>query len=117
MARVVLLVVLGGPHLVLADIGDHQGFALGEAPQVVDHVRGIQVAVIGQVLDIAHGAVALHLVDVRQPLGCGRAARHAASKSAAACLRRSPIRARSTLTFLLISDGSISKWIFLALGA
>ena len=31
--------------------------------------------------------------------------------------RRSPMRATSARTFLLISEGSISMWIFLALGA
>ena len=37
-------------------------------------------------------------------------------RGVASVSRRSPNRARSTLTFLLISEGSISKWIFLALG-
>ena len=112
----IVLVILGRPHLVLAHVGDDQCLAIGVAPQVVDHVRGVQVPVVGQVLDVAHGAVALHLVDVRQPFAV-IAGFEVRQRSAQAISRRSPTSARSTLTFLLISDGSISMWIFFALGA
>jgi hypothetical protein len=55
----VVAVVLGLPHLVLAHVGDDDGVALlREAPDVVDDVRGVEVAAVGQVLDVAHGRVA-----------------------------------------------------------
>ena len=62
-----MVVVLRLPHLVLADVGDDDRAALGGAPEVVDDVRRVQVAVVGQVLDVAHRGVALELVDVAQP--------------------------------------------------
>ena len=52
---------------------------------------------------------------LRQPLGCGRTS-STWSSNLLSVSRRSPTRARSTWTFLLISDGSISMWIFLRLG-
>ena len=59
-ARGVVLVVLGLPHLVLAYVGDDDGLveaAGGEglAPDVVDDVGGVEVAVVGQVDDVADG--------------------------------------------------------------
>ncbi len=59
-ARRLVLVVLGLPHLVLADVGDDDGFAVGGAPEVVDDVGGVEVAEVGKVLDVADGGVALH---------------------------------------------------------
>ena len=53
---------------MLADVGHDDRVAVGDAPEVVDHVRRIQVPVVGQVLDVADRRVALELVDVRQPL-------------------------------------------------
>ena len=38
------------------------------APQIVDHVRGVEVAVVGQILNVAHGGVALEPVDIGEPL-------------------------------------------------
>ena len=58
-ARPIVLVVLRFPHLVLADVGDDDRLALGEAPDVVDHVRRVQMPVVGQALDVADGGVAL----------------------------------------------------------
>ncbi len=109
------MVVLRRPHLVLSDVGDNQGVALGGAPQIVDHVGGVEMTVVGQVLDVAHGRIAAVFVDARQPVGAvlGLQVRQELLQ----VRRRSPIRARSTLTFLLISEASISKWIFLASGA
>ncbi len=106
-ARLVVLVVLRFPHLVLAHIGDDDGVALGGMPEIVDDVRGVQMAVVGKVLDIADCAVAFLASIVVQP--CVPIARreYAAEESQGpAC--RSPMRATSTLTFLLISAGSIS---------
>jgi len=51
----VVLVVLGLPHLVLAHVRDHDGLALRQPPEVMHHVGRVEVAVIGQVLDVAHG--------------------------------------------------------------
>ena len=70
----IVLVVLGLPHLVLADVGDDQRTALGEPPQIVEHVGGEQPAVVRHVLDIAHGGVALELGDPAQPRGALAAA-------------------------------------------
>jgi len=47
------------PHLVLAHVGDQDGVAAGDAPDVVDDVRRVEVAGVGQVLDVAHGHCAL----------------------------------------------------------
>ena len=41
----------------------------GGAPDVVDHVRRIQMPIVGQILDVADRRVALQLVDVAQPGG------------------------------------------------
>ena len=64
-----MVVVLRLPHLVLADVGHDDRAPLGRAPDVVDHVRRIQVPVVGQILDVADRGVALQLVDVAQPRG------------------------------------------------
>ena len=81
-ARLVVLVVLRFPHLVLAHVGDDQRVALGLAPQIVDDVRGVEMPVVGQVLDVAHGRVALELVECScQPLGRDRPLRTRGSRS------------------------------------
>jgi hypothetical protein len=71
-AQGVVLVVLRLPHLVLADVGDDDG--LGQAlggeglgPDVVDDVRGVEVAVVGEVDDVADGLGAFHAVDFGDP--------------------------------------------------
>ena len=48
----VMLVILRRPHLVLTHIRDDQRIAFGVPPEIVDHVRRIQLAIIGQVLNI-----------------------------------------------------------------
>ena len=59
-SRRLVVVVLRFPHLVLADVGDDDGVAvLRRAPQVVDDVRGIEVAVVGQRLDVADRRISL----------------------------------------------------------
>ncbi len=75
-ARSVMLVVLGLPHLVLADVGDDDGLVcsasgLSLAPDVVDDVRGVEVAVVGEIDDVANGGVALLGVDLAEPTGVG----------------------------------------------
>ena len=64
----VVLEVLGLPHLVLAYVGDDDGLfeaagGLGFAPDVVDDVRGVEVAVVGEVDDVADGGGAFDGVD------------------------------------------------------
>ena len=59
-----VLEVLGLPHLVLADVGDDDGLVeaargLRFVPDVVDDVRGVEVAVVGEVDDVADGGVTL----------------------------------------------------------
>ena len=106
--RRVVLVVLRLPHLVLADVGDDDRVAVGQAPEVVDHVRGVEMPVVGQVLNVADGRVALRArrcgvshadavaaLDERQPVVERRPAGR----------RRSPT---STRTFLLSSARSMS---------
>ena len=86
------------------------------APEVVDDVGGVEVAVVGQVDDVAHGGVALAGVDLAEPSWLSEFFGSSGSKSSRTS-RRSPMRATSARTFLLISEGSISMWIFFALGA
>ncbi len=80
-ARRLVVVVLRLPHLVLADVGDDDRLALGDAPDVVDDVRRVEVAVVGQRLDVAHRRVALHRADVLQPRRRGPAASTTSSRS------------------------------------
>ena len=61
------LVVLRRPHLVLADVGDDDGAAVGRLPDVVDDVRRAEPAIVGQVLDVAHRRTAGELADARDP--------------------------------------------------
>ena len=64
-----MLVVLRLPHLVLANVGDDDGLAVGRVPQIVHHVRGVEVSGVGQILDVAHRALALHRIHLAQPCG------------------------------------------------
>ena len=68
-----VFVVLRLPHLVLADVGHDERLPAGDAPEIVDDVRGVKMPVVGEVLDVAHRRVALQAVDVREP--CRTAAR------------------------------------------
>src|SRR6266851_3904651 len=68
-ARLLVLVILRFPHLVLAHVRDDDGVALPRlAPQIVDDMRGIEVAIIGQILNVADGRVTLEPVDISKPL-------------------------------------------------
>ena len=51
--------VLRLPHLVLAYVGSHNSVAASDAPQIVHHVSRIQMAGVGQVLDVVYGHFAL----------------------------------------------------------
>ena len=61
---------------MLPDVGHDDRAALGRAPDVVNHVRRIEVAIVGEVLDVADRRVSLELVDVAQPRRA-RAGHHA----------------------------------------
>src|SRR5229473_5990791 len=52
-ARAIVVVILRFPHLVLADVSDYDGFAASFFPDVVDDMGGVQVAAIGQALNVA----------------------------------------------------------------
>ena len=59
-----MLEVLCLPHLVLANIRDDDRLVLtasrnGLTPDVVNNVRGVQVAIVGQRQNVAHGGGAL----------------------------------------------------------
>jgi len=68
-ARRLVVVVLRLPHLVLPHVGHDDRIAASDAPDIVDDMRGIQVPVVGQVLDVADGHLTFHVRDVRQPGG------------------------------------------------
>jgi len=54
---------------MLAHVGDDDGVAAGDAPDVVDDMGGVEMAKVGQVLDVAHGRCALAGVDDLEPAG------------------------------------------------
>ena len=54
----VVVVILRLPHLVLANVGDDDGFAVRFFPQIVDDMRGVKMSVVREALDVAHGGVA-----------------------------------------------------------
>ena len=56
-ARLFVVEVLRLPHLVLAYVGDNDRVAAGDAPQIVHHMRRVQMAGVGQILDVAHRAL------------------------------------------------------------
>ena len=69
MSERVVPVVLRLPHLVLAYVGDDDGLVeaaggLGFGPDVVDDVRGVEVAEVGEVDDVADAGVAFKLGDL-----------------------------------------------------
>ena len=66
-ARMLVVEVLRLPHLVLAHVGDHNCVASGDAPDVVNDVRGVKVAVVGKVLNIAHRGVPFERMNRAQP--------------------------------------------------
>src|SRR5579862_4916579 len=67
--RLFVLVVLCFPHLVLADVRDDDGLAVGGVPEIVHDVGGVEVPIVGEVLNVAHSDLALHGVDFAQPRG------------------------------------------------
>jgi len=100
------VIVLRLPHLVLADVGDDNGFAAGFLPKVVDDVSGVEMPVVGQTLNVKYSGIALEFGDVTNP--CAVVAGYDVRRKLFKTSRASPTRAASTLTFLLISARSIS---------
>ena len=69
-----MLKVLGFPHLVLSYVGDDDGLfeaagGGGFVPDVVDDVRGVEVAVVGEIDDVADCGGAFAGVDLVEPGG------------------------------------------------
>src|SRR5579864_6161422 len=64
----IVVVILRFPHLVLADVGDNDGLAAGFFPNVVNDVRGVEMAVVGQALNVANGGITFQLLDVANPI-------------------------------------------------
>ncbi len=114
MRGVVVMVALRLPHLVLAHVGRDDRLAAGDAPDVVDHVRRVQVPVVRQGLDVAHRGRRPSSTRCALTHGPWSACSHDVEQVVAACLAGRPQIAASAVTFLLISDGSMSMWIFLA---
>ena len=93
---------------MLAHVGHHQRVAAGQAPEIVDHVRGVQVAVVRQVLNVADRDVALERLDVRQAIMARDRPAPRAAAIRPAPVRKSPAIATSTRTFLFNSARSMS---------
>ena len=71
-----MLVVLGLPHLVLTHICNDDGFfftasGYGFAPDVVDNMGRIKMAIVRQIDDVANRSIALHAVDLAKPARVG----------------------------------------------
>ena len=69
--RPVEVIVLGRPHLVLADVSDHDGLPLGRFPQGVDDLGGYDVLIIRLVHNVTLMAFALPVGNLLQPLLMG----------------------------------------------
>ena len=52
---------------MLPHVGRHQRLPLGQPPDVMNHVRRVQVPLIRKMSDVAHGGVSLHRFDVGKP--------------------------------------------------
>src|SRR5579863_1383458 len=54
---------------MLADVGNNDGVAAGDAPKIVHYVGGVQVAGVGQILDVADRGCALGRFNGLEPGG------------------------------------------------
>ena len=110
-------VVLGLPHLVLADVGDDDGSAAGELPQVVDDVGGLEHGRLEHLVEESRAAdLVAPAVDAFDPVAVLDGPSAIDVRAFEGCLR-SPTMPTSTWTFLSISEGSMSTWILRAWGA
>src|SRR6267142_912737 len=66
-ARAIVMIVLRFPHLVLAHVGDDDGFPARLFPEIVDDVRGVEMAGVRQALNVADGGIALEFRDMANP--------------------------------------------------
>ena len=110
------LIELRRPHLVLADFGGDVDVAvLGQLVEPLDRVLRLDDLV--RVL-VGERVARAPVVDLLPPgverllvRRASRSARHSRTMSSSTCAQ-SPTIGMSTLTFLLIEDGSMSTWIF-----
>src|SRR5438552_3284532 len=63
----IVMVILRFPHLMLANVGDDNGIAARLFPDIVDDVRGVEVPVVRQALNIAYRRIALQFSDMTNP--------------------------------------------------
>ena len=64
----IVVVILGLPHLVLADIGDDDRVTpLRGAPEIVDDMRGVEVTIVGKNLNVADRRLAFVAGDALLP--------------------------------------------------
>ena len=111
--------MLRRPHLVLADLGGDVGVAvLGQLVEPLDRVLRLDDLRrnCGSRTSCARASrrSALHQSASAAASGWRGSARHSRTMSSSTCAQ-SPTMPRSTLTFLLIEDGSMSMWIFFGL--
>ena len=102
-----MLVVLRLPHLVLAYVGRDHRLRQRSVPEIVDHMRSVEMAIVWRVLDVEDGRIAFHAVDGAAAIRAPSRVR-IRSKSWSGAEARSPINDTCTATFLLISEGSMS---------
>ena len=63
-----MFVILRFPHLVLANVCHHDGIALASlTPEIVNHVCGVEMTVVGKILNVPDGSIAFQFVYVMQP--------------------------------------------------
>src|SRR5262249_24115883 len=65
----VVVIILRLPHLMLADVGNDDGFAACFLPKIVDDMGSVKMAVVGKSLNVSDGGVALELAEVGDPVG------------------------------------------------
>ena len=116
-ARLVEAVVLGGPHLVLADVGGDDRVALGGPEHRLDHELRLDLAVLagarsGAGAPPASARSCFHQASRREESVCS--ARYSRVSFGSTCLA-SPTIGMWAGTFLEISAGSMSMWMNFAL--
>ncbi len=60
-----MFVILRFPHLVLAHIRNNDRISTRLAPEVIHDVSGIEMAIVRQVLNVAHRRVAFQFLNTR----------------------------------------------------
>ena len=98
--------------LLAADLAAVQPLSPDDLRLLADLPKGPATVRAG--LEICHGATFDEDHYVFSPVDAARSTRVTSGRSSARARRQSETRATSTLTFLLISEGSSSMWIFFA---